>query len=64
MHNNLYLPKGCPLILLWLASSRKTLRFELNTLNLALVYFTKHNTVQLEIFEDLPSLPSLLGFYF
>ena len=41
MHNNLYLPKGCThhtpcMVLLWLAFSHKTLRFELNTLNLAL----------------------------
>ena len=33
MHSNLYLPKGCTH---QLASSHKTLRFELNTLNLAL----------------------------
>ena len=40
MHNNLYLPEELhpphPLVLLWLAPSHKTLRFELNTLNLAL----------------------------
>ena len=41
MHNNLCISsKGLhpshPLVLLWLAPSHKTLRFELNTLNLAL----------------------------
>ena len=41
MHSNLYVPsKGLhpphTLVLLWLAPSHKTLRFELNTLNLAL----------------------------
>ena len=41
MYNNLYLPKGCThhtpwYYFAWLASSYKTLRFELNTLNLTL----------------------------
>ena len=42
MHNNLYLPRVAPTTppgttyVLWLAPSHKTLRFELNTLNLAL----------------------------
>ena len=51
MHSNLYLAKGLhpphPLVLFWLAPSHKTLRFELNTLNLALdgisvLHKTKH----------------------